>query len=219
MRNAAKQKSLLCGKLFDEGGDRITPSQAKTSKGMRLRYYIPHRLIKHSGALNLDGRGLPAPELEPKVAEVIRPKLLSPSFLNQLIPDAFISETGQCRVELTRLCDGQDLQHLLNLVHTIKVKTGELRVTLDPSDISNMSVVKTNRIAHKAVTITSRFQIRKRGVERKLVLGGATAEVDETLIQNIAKAHHWFEQDQIRPDAISGRESKRNDITSHPATH
>ena len=38
------------------------------------------------------------------------------------------------------------------------------------------------------------FQIRKRGVETKLVLGNAASNPDETLIRNIAKAHLWFEQ-------------------------
>lgn len=212
IRNVAKQTSLLCGKLFDETGDRLTPSHTKTSKGMRLRYYISHRLIKRSGEVNLDGWRLPAPELEAKVAHVIRTTLMTPLYLNQLIPDASISETGQWRDELTRLCDGQDLQHLLNLVHTIKVKTGELRVTLDTSGVSNMLVVKTNRIAHNALTITSPFQIRKRGVETKLVLGDATAELDETLIQNLAKAHHWFEQ--VKSGQTLSEVAKANDTTS-----
>jgi len=30
-QNAAKQTSLLCGKLFGETGDRLTPSHSKTS--------------------------------------------------------------------------------------------------------------------------------------------------------------------------------------------
>lgn len=41
----AKRKSLICGKLFDETGDRLTPSHSKIRKGVRLRYYISHRLV------------------------------------------------------------------------------------------------------------------------------------------------------------------------------
>ena len=41
---AAGTKSLLCGKLFDETGDRLTPSHTKTRAGIRLRYYISHHL-------------------------------------------------------------------------------------------------------------------------------------------------------------------------------
>jgi hypothetical protein len=35
---SAKRRSLFCGKLFDETGDRLTPSHARTSKGNLLRY-------------------------------------------------------------------------------------------------------------------------------------------------------------------------------------
>ena len=38
------------------------------------------------------------------------------------------------------------------------------------------------------------FQLRKRGVETKLILGEASGGLDQTLIQKIAKAHRWFEQ-------------------------
>ncbi len=45
-RNGArKSASLLAGKVFDQTGDRLTPSHSKTSKGRRLRYYVSHRLV------------------------------------------------------------------------------------------------------------------------------------------------------------------------------
>lgn len=137
---------------------------------------------------------------------------MSPPFLNQLIPDATVGETGQWRDELIRLCDGQDLQHLLNLIHAIKIKSGGLRVTLDTGEISNTLSVKKDRIAPNALTITSPFQIRKRGVETKLVLGAASAELDETLIQNLAKAHRWFEQ--VKSGQTLSEVAKANDTTS-----
>jgi len=61
-RKTAKQRSLLCGKLFDETVDRLTPSHSKTKAGVRLRYYVSHRLIKNSGETKGDGWRLPARE-------------------------------------------------------------------------------------------------------------------------------------------------------------
>ena len=55
--------SPLAGKLFDETGDRLTPSHTKKKNGHRLRYYVSRRLIQHSGQ-NLSGWRLPAPMLE-----------------------------------------------------------------------------------------------------------------------------------------------------------
>ena len=42
-------RSPLAGKLFDETGDRLTPSHTKKKTGQRLRYYVSRRLIQHSG--------------------------------------------------------------------------------------------------------------------------------------------------------------------------
>ena len=39
-----------------------------------------------------------------------------------------------------------------------------------------------------------RLTAPKRGVETKLIIGDAPTGQDETLIRNIAKAHHWFAQ-------------------------
>ena len=44
--------SPLAGKLFDETGDRLTPSHTKKN-GQRLRYYVSRRLIQHSGQFDL----------------------------------------------------------------------------------------------------------------------------------------------------------------------
>lgn len=57
-RNRLKLKAVepspLIGKLFDETGERLTPSHANKN-GVRHRYYVSHRLIKQSGERNLSG--------------------------------------------------------------------------------------------------------------------------------------------------------------------
>ncbi len=63
-KSARFTSSPLSGKLFDETGDRLTPSHTKTRSGTRLRYYVSHRLIARSGEAGLDGWRLPAKEVE-----------------------------------------------------------------------------------------------------------------------------------------------------------
>ena len=70
----AKEPSLLVGKLYDETGDRLTPSHAN-KKGRRYRYYISHRLIKMSRSRASDGWRLPAPELERTISDAINAHL------------------------------------------------------------------------------------------------------------------------------------------------
>jgi len=212
VRNVAKQTSLLCGKLFDETGDRLTPSHTKTSKGARLRYYVSHRLIKRSGEANLDGWRLPAPELETKVAQVVRSKLMSPSFVSQLIPDGDVGDTSRWRDALKTVCTNQDPQFVLALVYATKIKPGALQINLDGGVVSQLLSIKEDRVEGDVLNITAPFQIRKRGVETKLVFGNDAPELDETLILNIAKAHHWF--DQIKAGQTLSEVAKANGTTS-----
>ena len=65
-----RQKSLLCGLIYDETGDRLTPSHA-VKDGRRYRYYISQRLVQ---ARRRDQAGwrLPGEELEATVIAAIK---------------------------------------------------------------------------------------------------------------------------------------------------
>src|SRR5205807_4129576 len=74
-KTRSSRKSLLIGLLFDETGDRLSPSHAVRS-GRRYRYYVSRRLLQ---ARRKDEAGwrLPAEELE----KVVLP------FLTDLLSD------------------------------------------------------------------------------------------------------------------------------------
>jgi len=46
-------------------------------------------------------------------------------------------------------------------------------------------------VQDKLGVITASFQLRKHGVEAKLIIGGSNSELDHILIKNIARAHQW----------------------------
>ena len=62
--------SLLVGKLFDETGDRLTPSHA-IKEGRRYRYYISQRLMQ-ARKRDPSGWRLPAEELEALILASLR---------------------------------------------------------------------------------------------------------------------------------------------------
>lgn len=83
-RNGARPPaSLLAGRIFDQTGDRLTPSHSKSAKGRRLRYYVSHRLVRGTAPRDPSGWRLPAPELEQKVADLIRRHLTRPAILTK----------------------------------------------------------------------------------------------------------------------------------------
>ncbi|MFK7879199.1 recombinase family protein [Roseobacter sp.] len=193
-RKTAKQRSLLCGKLFDETGDRLTPSHSRTRAGVRLRYYVSHRLIKKSGEANLDGWRLPAQELEIRVAHLMREQLSDTTFTSRLVPNCSAEEIKTHHSILQKLCADKDISHMLNLVERIDLSPGELTITIDCVQLALIIKAGADEIDEELQAITAPFQLRKRGVETKLVLGNAASNPDETLIRNIAKAHLWFGQ-------------------------
>jgi hypothetical protein len=69
-KRRAKHPSPLVGKLFDDTGDRLTPSHA-TKQGVRYRYYISNRLMKQPKKLAGDVWRLPAPELEKTISNAV----------------------------------------------------------------------------------------------------------------------------------------------------
>ena len=135
---------------------------------------------------------MPAVELESKVAKVIAKQLTAPSFIGSLFPDATAAEIADAKVRIDGI--GDKATSWLKLIKRIDLKVGELNICLDHEQISKLLDCHLDDQILDPLTIKAPFQIRKRGVETKLIFADAPSQRDETLIKNIAKAHHWFEQ-------------------------
>ncbi|WP_300064632.1 hypothetical protein [uncultured Roseobacter sp.] len=95
---------------------------------------------------------------------------------------------------LQKLRADKDISHMLDLVERIDLSPGALTITIDPVKLVAKIKVGADEINEGVQTISAPFQLRKRGVEIKLVLADASDSTDDTLIRTIAKAHLRFEQ-------------------------
>jgi site-specific DNA recombinase len=194
-----KPASPLVAKIFDQTGDRLTPSHSKTSKGRRLRYYVSHRLVRGSAPRDPSGWRLPAPELETQISRLIGQHMNTPDFRVRVIRDATTDEVAWINTRLAGFRDRPSGPHditqdiFLALADRIDVAPGEVRIVLSAEILADLLNTKPGRIAEDTLSIVSPFQHRKRGVETKLILGDAPAPIDETLFRNIARAHRYFE--------------------------
>jgi site-specific DNA recombinase len=66
-----KQPSLLTGMIFDEAGDRLTPTWS-VKKGTRYRYYVSTSLVTGSEPARSNRRRIPAGNLERVVIDRLR---------------------------------------------------------------------------------------------------------------------------------------------------
>ncbi|MEY8120363.1 recombinase family protein [Falsihalocynthiibacter sp. BN13B15] len=183
-----KDPSPLIGKLFDETGDRFTPSHSR-KQGKRHRYYVSHRLVKRAGEKDLSGWRLPALQLEQQITKTIQEHLVTaatPEMVDGLTSEEIVRIRAQ--VELA----GLKQKKLFALIRRIDIAAGSMQIRLDTDAMIAVLQIEPDRLIPEALTITQPFRIRKRGVETKLIIGDNPAELDDALIRNIAKAHHWF---------------------------
>jgi len=199
-RSGAKASaSLLAGKIYDQTGDRLTPSHSKTAKGRKLRYYVSHRLVRGTAPRDPAGWRLPAPELEDKIAVLTQQHLNRPDVRAGILCDAAAGETAEIGTALAELTTttpdtAADARRLcLGLVDRVDIAPGHIRIGITKQQLAKHLKVDPARIDEALLTIISPFQHRKRGVETKLIIGDAAPDIDATLLRNIARAHRYFD--------------------------
>lgn len=182
------KRSLLAGKLFDEIGDRLTPSHSRKN-GKRLRYYISGRLVTDRSQKHPDAWRLPAEQLESLLAEVVRQHLSRPNAVTSMVRDMSAVEFASAT---ERLRECQSVRRCLGLIVRADLRHGSLKVQLDLQALARMMECRADQVDAEELKIEAPFRMRRRGVELKLHLGDAPPEIDQTLVCNIIKARHWL---------------------------
>ncbi len=204
--------SLLAGKLRDETGDRLTPSHTN-KHGQRYRYYVSHRLIRHSGEAHQDGWRLPARQLEDRIANAVLDHLKGEA-ASDLLLEATADNIAKLQEMIEAMKEGdQNRSHLLSLINEIRLEPGSASITLDLQKTGKALNVDPALINLNHLQFSCHFQTRKRGVETRLILGQANQSVDPLLIRNIARAHHWYEA--IKSGLSYEEIARRGQVSKH----
>ncbi|MFZ5674353.1 MAG: recombinase family protein [Pseudomonadota bacterium] len=235
VRSEAKEPSLLGGLIFDDTGDRLTPSHA-VKKGKRYRYYISNRLITKSGTQDQGGgQRVPAAELEEVATAGIKSFLAEPAKLAEILELADISaeaigpmikrgtqvsaiialpESPQCRAYLHRM------------ISKITIGKQELEISINPSGFAALlngdsesidSPLSAPRGNAQTYELRLPLQLRHRGAETRLILlapqFGPKPARDPALISLLARAYTWAQELMTDPKATVAHISKRDRVT------
>lgn len=191
------ERSPLAGKLFDETGDRLTPSHTKSSSkagSKRIRYYVSRRLMQ-GGSNDPTGWRLPALELERAVSSAIAAHLSNHGDQLRCEPDAITLYQTQGRVrELHDRLKKRDVDLLRTLLKTVTIAQHSLTIELDRNALASAINASPDEINEDALNITSGFAIKRRGVEIKIITGQFERAPDQYLINAIARAYQWLEE-------------------------
>ncbi|MGK7651994.1 hypothetical protein ACSQ76_06125 [Roseovarius sp. B08] len=112
----------------------------------------------------------------------------------KLVRGASADAIGRHAATLAAHAADADAATLLGLVERIDIMPGQLGLQLEPAALSNLINIAPDDLDQTCLNRSFPFQIRKRGVETKIILNDAPSGTDDTLIRNLAKAHAWVER-------------------------
>lgn len=188
------QRPLLKGKLFDETGDRLTPSYTM-KKGIRYRYYVSNRLLAKQDRSLRDQKGgwrLAAKPLETQLTNAIRNHLKA-VLIKDLTGTSERDSIASLHTSLNAISVDPDISDILACVSKAEITPGKMQVVLCGEALANLVGVGFIHICPNAVKFDLPFKYRKRGAETKFIMDDAPAERDHVLIQNLAKANCYLE--------------------------
>ena len=93
----ARHPSLLTGMIFDETGERLTPTYA-VKNGTRYRYYVSTSLITGAGRTRSSGRRIPAGNLEGLVIARLRTFLADPGAILDAVDNDSHGDPGRSQL-------------------------------------------------------------------------------------------------------------------------
>jgi len=223
----AANPSMLTGLLYDQAGTRFAP--AHTRKGQqRYRYYVT------SPSESASGWRLPAPAIEGVVINQIgnflgdERKIVDAGLLDSLPTSqikAALRRASELRGQLSKMTPAQQRTLMLAVIRRIVIQEGQLSTQIDRVKMNiyltgSEPKVGSLELARNEVdqlyAIEVPLEIRRRGVEMKLVVaGGSTGSCapDPKLLALIANAHQWFSE--LR----SGNAKSVHDLAARHGVH
>ena len=182
---------LLKGKLFDAAtGDELIIDNARKGD-RRYRYYASRSMKRNSKAEAKSGWRLPAPTIEKTIRTIVDNALADQNALTSALTGAGIPIRYMSQV----LDAAQDARRLdsIRLLNAARLKQESIQIELALNSLLPDGVTDKPIKLGKIIPM----QMRRRGCEMRLVIGGSTAantHYDSTLVKSIARAHVWFQE-------------------------
>ena len=198
-RTTRKSTGLLMGRLFDESGEPLYSCWAKKGQ-RRYRYLVSKRLVRGSSKPDDRGWRLPAERMERAVVAGIRRIVSDRGALASTL-----KACGFAAAELKQAIEAFDAQvrsleqvetteNTDTLIERVELRRDGMQITLNLRGLLPADRFPAGG-ADLRMTRLVPLQMRRRGVETRLVLPGealATPRTDPALLRALARGHQWF---------------------------
>ena len=205
----AKQPSLLAGLVFDETGERLTPSYS-VKKGTRYRYYVSTTLLTGAGINRSGGRRIPANDLECLVIERLRAFLADPAAVLDAVDDKSQNGPGQSQLiergrhvaeKLEVQAPNEIKTTLMTVLCRVEIKTDRIEINISRHRLAallagrsidpTMQAHKLDRDSDDVMTLTAPARLKRVGREMRMLVENSDDQTatDPSLLRIIARAH------------------------------
>jgi len=195
--------SPLAGKLFDENGEPLYACGANKG-GRRYRYYVSRKVVQGSPEKTKNGWRLPALGIERAVASASRQMLGDRPTIAANLQEAGVSigdlqpalEAARTKSEQLEHKSSEVANGLRNLIDRVQLESGGIRVSLNLKRLL-ADPIETRDAASLTMTRFIPLEMKRRGVEIRLVIEGETAPAarpDPHLLKAVARGHRWFNE-------------------------
>src|SRR3984893_332584 len=205
----ASHPSLLTGMVFDETGERLTPTHA-VKKGTRYRYYVSTSLITGAGRTRPSGRRIPAGNLESLVISRIRTFLADPGAILDAVDNELprrpgrsqlIERSRQIAEELGADAPDKVKATLMALFCRVEIRSDRVDIALSRGRLTQLLAGSLDlKMQHQASTsapddllgLTVPVGLKRAGREMRMLVENADDQTpaDPSLLRIIARAHH-----------------------------
>jgi site-specific DNA recombinase len=207
----AAEPSLLAGLLFDEAGERLTPTHAN-KKGRRYRYYVSQRLVTGDKRSVPNGRRIPAGDLERLVIDRVRDWLADEAAVYHAI-EALVADVDHRQAVLEQAADlskrwpelapSESKAVIRQLVQRIEVGRDAVQVEVRPAVLlKNLDAAsaaapdpRSSRKDSSGVMLTIAARLKRVGMATKLLIEGEAKHPrttpDRSLLRLLAQAHQF----------------------------
>jgi DNA invertase Pin-like site-specific DNA recombinase len=201
----SKAPSLLTGLLFDETGERLTPTWS-VKKGRRYRYYVSTSLVKGGSTAPSTRQRIPAGDLEIIVVERLRSLLSSRKQLLGALDDEHLHNSGHAHLidHSSQIAEelGQTPERtraiVTALAQRIEVGRDSIKIDLSRSRLAGLLDSDLLELPNKPVdpadnivSLTAPIQLARVGREMKLLVEDSddNRPPDLSLLRVITRAH------------------------------
>jgi site-specific DNA recombinase len=205
----ASNPSLLTGMVFDETGERLTPTHA-VKKGTRYRYYVSTSLITGAGRTRSSGRRIPAGNLEGLVINRLRTFLADPGAILDAVDGDSHNGSGRSQLiecgrqlaeDLGGLAPDTVKATLRTLLCLVEIRSDRVEIAISRSRLTELLAGSLDlKMPHQAPTsalddllgLTVPVGLKRVGREMRMLVENADDQTpaDPSLLRILARAHH-----------------------------